>query len=265
MDIKNFTFKHAEKFALGIAIGYLIYTMIHTFLTLNLKTREFDTKLLSLSDVIDRKLKTSKPPEPYEELKDAARLELRFRTPPPAAYIQQPHIFDKFTKGETISGITTKDLLKKPALQALPHSEVAAPGSIEFTLKGGTADLALIQIRKLHKDRWLTESFTVEYGRTIGGKKVINGEPVDFNTHCKLIKIIPLAQKPLIIKTSTIRNEKGKFMGTSLAEEKHMISTLKIVFEDKKGEPHDLWIGELVNLGTETVTVYSSGNTNSNN
>lgn len=263
MDIKNFTFKHVEKFALGIAVGYLIYTMIYT---LNLGTHEFDTKLLSLSNVIDRKLKASMPPVLDNELKDAARLESRFTTPPPATHIQRPHLFGKFAKGETISGITTKDLLKKPELQTLPHSEVATPGSIEFTLKGGTADLALIQVRKLHKDKWLTESFTVENGKQIGGEKVINREPIDFNTHCRLIRIIPLAQKPLIIKKSTLlRNEKGEFIGTSLVEEKHMISTSKIVFEDKKGKSYDLWIGELVNLGTETVTVYSSVNTSSTN
>ncbi|MCF6153820.1 MAG: hypothetical protein E3K36_00905 [Candidatus Brocadia sp.] len=266
MDIKNFTFKHVEKFVLGITIAYLVYAMVHTFITLNLRTREIDTKLLSLSNVINRKLKTSMPPTLDKELKNAVRLESRFTTPPPATSVQQSHLFGKFTKGETVSGITTKDLLKKPELQALPHSEAPAPGSIEFTLKGGTAELALIQVRKLHNDIWLTESFTVENGKPIGDKRVINRKAVDFNTHCRLIKIIPFAQKPLILKKSTLlRNEKGEFIGTSLAEEKHMISTSKIVFEDKKGESHDLWIGELVNLGTETVTVYSSVNIPSTN
>jgi hypothetical protein len=40
-----------------------------------------------------------------------------------------------------------------------------------------------------------------------------------------------------------------------MTDEKHMISTSKIVFADKKGDVYNLWIGELVNLGTETVTV----------
>lgn len=266
MDIKNFTFKRVEKFALGIASGYLIYALLHTFIVLHLRTHEIDTKLVSLSSVIGRKLKTSMPPAPDKDLEDAAQLESRFTTPPPATHVQRSHLFIKFTKGETISGITTKDLLKKPELQTLPHSEGATPGSIEFTLKGGTADLALIQVRKLHKDKWLTESFTVEGGKTIGGKKIIDREPVDFNTYCKLIKIIPSAQKPLIFKKSALlRNEKGEFTGTFLTEEKHMISTSKIIFKDKKGESYDLWIGELVNLGTETVTIYSSGNTSSTN
>ena len=79
---------------------------------------------------------------------------------------------------------------------------------------------------------------------------------MDFNTCCTLIEIVPLAQKPLVMKkTAVLRNEKGDFLGTSMTDEKHMISTSKIVFEDKKGGVYNLWIGELVNLGTETVTV----------
>ena len=266
MDIKDFTFKHVKKFVLGITVCYLVYTVIHTFITSSLEMHGIDTKLLSLSGAIGRKLKTSIPSALDKELKDAAQLELRFTTPPSANFLQRPHLFCKFTKGETISDITTKDLLKKPEIQALPRLEVTTPGDTEFILKGGTADLALIQVRKLHKDKWLAESFTVENGKTIGEKIIIDRKPVDFNTHCKLIKIIPLAQKPLVIKKSTLlRNEKGDFLGTSLAEEKHMISTSKIVFEDKKGESYDLWIGELVNLGTETVTIYSSVNTSSAN
>lgn len=266
MDMRNLAFRHVEKFVLGIAMGYLIYTIIHTFVILNLRTFEFDARLLSLSNVIDRKLKTGIPPARDNELNDAARLESRFTTPPPADYVQRPRLFSKFTEGEVISGITTGDLLRKPQSQTLSHKGVPAPGSMEFVLKGGTADLALIQVRKLHRDNWLTESFAVENGKTIGEKKVINREVVDFNTHCRLIKIIPLAQKPLIMKkTISLRNEQGEFIGTFLSEEKHMISTSKIVFEDKKGVAYDLWIGELVNLGTETVTVHSIVNTSTAN
>ncbi|GAN33145.1 MAG: hypothetical protein DYG83_02965 [Candidatus Brocadia sp. AMX2] len=266
MNIKNFTFRHVEKFVLGITAGYLVYALLHIFIVLHLRAHETDTKLASLSNVIERKLKTSVPPALNKEREEAAQLESRFTTPPPATRLLHSHLFVKFTKGETISGITTKDLFKKPELQTLPYSACPTPGSIEFTLKGGTADLALIQVRKLHKDSWLTESFIVEGGKTIGGKKIIAREPVDFNTYCKLIKIIPSAQKALIFKKSALlRNEKGEFIGTSLAEEKHMISTSKIVFKDKKGESYDLWIGELANLGTETVTIYSSVNTASTN
>ena len=51
-----------------------------------------------------------------------------------------------------------------------------------------------------------------------------------------------------------LRDEKGEFLGTSITEETHMISTSKIVFETKK-ESCNLWIGELVNIGTDTITV----------
>ncbi len=266
MNIKNFAFKHGEKFILGIAIGYLVYTVIHTFTIVNLRTHKIDTTLLSLSNGIDRKLRTSTPPALDKDIEDAAQLESRFTTPPSANLLQRPYLFSKSTRGGTISGITTRDLLKKPEVQTLSHLEVLTPGNTEFTLKGGTADLALIQVRKLHKDKWLTESFAVENGKTIGEKKVINREAVDFSTHCKLIKIIPLAQRPLMIKKSNLlQNEKGEFIGTSLTVEKHMISTSKILFEDKKGESYDLWIGEFANLGTETVTIYSPGNTSSTN
>lgn len=266
MDIKNFTFKHIEKFALGIMTCYFVYAIIHTFITSSLEVHEIDTKLLSLSNVIDRKLKTSMPPVLDTELKEASQLESRLSTPPPASLLQRPYLFSKFVKGEPIPEITTKDLLKKPALQSLSPSAIADPGNTEFILKGGTADMALIQIRKLCYDKWLTKSFTVEKGESIGREKIIGKEKVDFNTHCKLVEIIPFAQKPLAIKKTTIlQNERGEFLGTSLAVEKYMVSTSKIIFEDKKGDTHNLWIGELVNLGTETVTVHSALNASSTN
>ena len=256
MDIKNFIFKHIEKFTLGIAACYLIYTVIHTLVTLNLETHGIDAKLQSLSIVIDRKLKTGIPPPLDAERKDAAQLESRLTTPPPANLLQRPFLFSKFIHGEPNTEITTSDLLKKPEPRSSSCIEVPIRGDTEFVLKGGTADMALIQVRKLYKDTWWIESFTVEKGKIIGKKKKIGTETVDFNTCCTLIEIVPLAQKPLIMKkTAVLRNEKGDFLGTSMTDEKHMISTSKIVFEDKKGGVYNLWIGELVNLGTETVTV----------
>ena len=55
---------------------------------------------------------------------------------------------------------------------------------------------------------------------TIGEKKIIGKETVDFDTYCKLIEIVPQAQKPLVIKKTTIvQNEKGEFSGSSFTEE----------------------------------------------
>lgn len=256
MDIKNFIFKHIEKFALGIAVCYLIYTVIHTFITLHLETHRVDAQLQSLSGVIDKKLTTGAPPRAGAERKDAAQLESRLTTPPPANLLLRPYLFSKFIHGESNTEITTSDLLKKPEPGTSSRIEATFRGDTEFVLKGGTADMALIQVRKLHNDTWRIESFTVEKGKIIGKKKKIGAETVDFNTCCTLREIVPIAQKPLVMKkTMVLRNEKGDFLGTSITGEKHMISTSKIVFEDKKGDVYNLWIGELVNLGTETVTV----------
>lgn len=256
MDIKNFIFRHIEKIALGIAACYLIYAVIHTLVTLNLETHRVDAKLQSLSSAIDRKLKTGTPPPVDAERKDAAQLESRFTTPPPANLLERPFLFSKFIHGETNTEVTTSDLLKKPEPRTSSGTEVPIRGDTEFILKGGTADMALIQVRKLYKDIWWIESFTVEKGEIIGKKKKIGTETVDFNTCCTLIEIVPIAQKSLVMKKTTVlRNEKGDFLGTSMTDEKHMISTSKIVFEDKKGDIYNLWIGKLVNLGTETVTV----------
>ncbi len=266
MDIKNFTFKHIEKFALGITVCCVIYAIIHTIIISSLEVHEIDTKLLSLSNVIDRKLKISMPPDLNTELKDASQLESRLTNPPPASFLQRPYLFGKFVKGEPVPEVTTEDLYEKSELPPLSQSEGTNQGDTEFILKGGTADMALIQVRKLDNDKWLAESFTVKKGGAIGREKTIRKKPVDFNTHCKLVEIIPFAQKPLVIKkTSILRNEKGEFLGTALTEEIYMISTSKIVFEDKKGDPYNLWIGELANLGTETVTVHSALNTSSTN
>lgn len=256
MDIKNIIFKYIEKIILGITVCYLVYTTVHIFILVSLKTHSVDTKLLSLSDTIEMKLKASTPPPISVEIKDAALLEQRLATPPSVSLLQRPQVFSKFSKGEAVSGITTKDLLKKQELQASRRLEGVPPGNIEFIFKGGTADMALIQVRKLHKGKWRVEGFVVEKEKTIGETRIIGNDTVNFDTQCKLIEIIPLAQKPLVIKkTTAIRDEKGEFLGTSITEETHMISTSKIVFETKKGESYNTWIGELVNLGTDTVTV----------
>ena len=266
MNVKNFVFKHIEKIALGITICYLIYTAVHTFMILNLEVRRTDTKLLSLSSAIERKLKTSTPPAIDTELKHAEQLTSRLTLPSPASPLQRPQIFSKYMKEEAVSDITTKGLLKKPESQTAARSEDFILGEIEFVFKGGTADMALVQVRKLYKDKWWTESFTVERGETIGEKKTMGKETVDFDTYCKLIEIVPQAQKPFIInKTTVVRNEKGEFLGSSFTAETHMISASRITFEYKRGESYNLWIGELAKVGTDTVTVNPSTSVSSTN
>ena len=266
MNIKNFVFKHVEKIVLSITICYLIYTSVHTFIILSIEVHSTDTKLLSLSNTIERRIKTSVPPIVDTELKNDEQLVLRLTSPPSASSLPRPYIFGKFTKEKTVSDITTKDLLKKPGLQSAARLEGIAPSEMEFIFKGGTADMALVQVRKLYKDQWWTESFTIEKGETIGEKKIIGKETVDFDTYCKLMEIVPHAQKPLVIKkTAVVQNEKGEFLGSSFTEETHMISVSKIIFEDKKGESYHLWIGESVKVGTDTVAVYPSTNASSTN
>lgn len=264
--MKNITFKHIEKIVLGIAICYFIYTAVHTFIILNIRVQRTDTKLLSLSGTIERKIKTSVPPIVDTELKNDEQLALRLTSPPSAMLLPRANIFGKFTKEKTVSDITTKDLIKKPALQTTPRLEDITLGEMEFIFKGGTADMALVQVRKFYKDKWWVESFTIEKGETIGEKKIIGKETVDFDTYCKLIEIVPQAQKTLIIKkTTVVQNEKGEFLGSSFTEETHMISASKIIFEDKKGESYHLWIGELVKVGTNTVTPCPLTNASSTN
>ena len=265
MNIKNFIFKHIEKLGFGIAVCYLIYTAVHTFIILNIEAHRTDAKLLSLSNTIERRIKTSVPPIVDTELKNDEQLALRLTSPPSASPLPRPYIFGKFIKEKTASDITTKDLIKKPELQP-ERLEGIIPGEIEFVFKGGTADMALVQVRKLYKDKWWTESFTIEKGETIGEKKIIGKETVDFDTYCKLIEIFPQAQKPFIIKkTTVIQNEKGEFLGSSFTEETHMISSSKIIFVDKKGESYNSWIGELVKVGTDTVTTCPLTNASSTN
>ena len=266
MNIKNFIFKHIEKLVLGIAICYLAYTAVHTFIISSIEAHRTNSKLLSLSSAIERKIKTSVPPIVDMELKNDEQLALRLTSPPSASLLPRPYIFGKFTKEKTGSDITAKDLLKKPELQPTTRLEGATPTEIEFIFKGGTADMALVQVRKLYKDKWWTESFTMEKGETIGGKKTIGKETVDFDTYCKLMEIIPQAQKPLVIKkTMAVLNGKGEFLRSSFTDEIHMISASKIMFEDKKGESYHLWIGESVKVGTDTVSVYPSTNASSTN
>lgn len=262
MSPGNFLFKYVEKFVLGIAVCYLIYTVFYTFMRLKRETYEVNTKLQSLSGVIDRKLKMSIPPVISTKLKEAMQLELRFTMPPDANSLQQFKVFSKLAKGKLISDITMRDLLRNAELQTNPHLNADVPGDREFIFKGGTPKLALIQVRRLYKDIWWTKSFIVEEGKTIGEKKIVKGETIDFDTQCKLIEIVPSAQKPLTMKrTNVLRDRENNFLGISLTEEIQMISTPKIVFEYKKGKSYDLWIGEFVNLGTDTVVVHPPTNT----
>lgn len=265
MDVKAILFKYVEKIVLGIAICYLIYTIIYAVIVPGIETHKINTRLLSQSDTIDSKLRISKPPLIEKERKEAELMDLRFTTPPTAKPLQQAYILSKFTRDEVVSGITTRDLLNKSELKSHGRLEVSVPGDTEFVYKGGTAELALIQVRKLYNDVWWAESFTVEKGQRIGQKKTIKKVPIDFDTRCKLLEIVPFAQKPMTFnKTSIVRNDKtGEFLGTKLEPEIHAITTPKIVFENKKGEAYNLWVGELVNLGTETVPVRSSTKTSS--
>lgn len=254
--MRYFLFKHSEKFILGIIVCYLIYTIICTFIASSSKTQNIDSRLLSLSTIIDRKLKTGVPPPIDAERKEAEQLGLRFTDPPAANLLLRPYLSFDSTSGESNRDITTKDLLKKPEMQSSSDREGIIQGTTEFVLKGGTADMALIQVRKFYRDKWWAESFTVAKGEIIGREKKIGAETVDFQTYCRLIKITPLAPKPFFTrKTNVLRNEKNEFLGVSLTEEKHMIPTSQVVFEDKKGESYHVWIGELVKLGTETVAV----------
>lgn len=266
MNIKKFIFKHVEKLGIGIAVCYLIYASVHTFVILDMDAYRTDAKLLSLSNTIEKKLKTSVPPVVDTELENAEQLLLRLTSPPPASPLQHQDIFGKFIKQKTVSGVTSKDLLKKPALQPTDRLVDITPGEMEFVFKGGTADMVLLQVRKLYKDKWWTESFTTGKGEFIGKKKLMGKETVDFDTDCRLIEIVPQAQKPLIIKkTAVVRNEKGEFLGSSFTAETHMISASKIIFEDRNMVSHGLWIGELVRLGTETVAVHPLTNVSSAN
>lgn len=256
MYIKYFLFKHIEKLIFGIVVYYLVYTIICTFITASLKIQNIDSKLLSLSTITDRKLKAGVPPPLNSKRKEAEQLALRFTTPPAASLLLRPYLSVNFTSGGSDMDITTKDLLKKPEMQSASGMEGTIQGTTEFILKGGTADMALIQVRKFYRDKWWAESFTVGKGEIIGREKKIGAEGIDFHTYCRLTEITPLAPKPFFTrKTTVIRNEKNEFLGVSLTEEKHMIPTSQIVFENKKGESYHVWIGELVKLGTETVAV----------
>src|SRR3989338_2980559 len=51
MNIKYFIFKHIEKLVLGIAICYLAYTAVHTFIIPSIEAHKTNSKLLSLSRV----------------------------------------------------------------------------------------------------------------------------------------------------------------------------------------------------------------------
>ncbi len=237
-----------EKFVFGVVLCYLIYTTIHTLVLLNREAYEVDAKLQLLSDTMDRKLRTGKPPVPDLQFNDAELMELRFTTPPVAQVLQRPRVFRRSSR----EGIVARNIIKDIPVKDSGH-ETPVPDT-EFIFKGGTSQMALIQIRKLHNNIWWTKSFAIEQGKAIGEKATIKKEVIDFDTYCKLREIIPLAQKPVTFKkTNILQDEKGNFSGILLTEEIQMVSTPKIVFECREGKYYGLWIGESVSLSDGTV------------
>lgn len=261
MDINTLLIKHSGKFILGVMVCCFFYTMFHTFILLNSKTHKIVSSLDSSSNVIERKLLTSKPPEGEISLTNAQQMELRFTVPPEPNLLQRAFVFNTSIKDRR-ENINIKDLLKKRQYRDASRLTVAEKGDTEFIYKGGTEDLALIRVRKLYQDVWRENSFTVSKGMPIGTKKIVGKETINFDTRCKLMEIIPSAQKTIIIKKRILqKNEKGEFIGSTIREEPHMITSSKILFKNRDGKSYSLWAGELVNLGTETVSIVSSENT----
>ncbi|MBM4055193.1 MAG: hypothetical protein FJ264_11115 [Planctomycetes bacterium] len=261
MDKNNLLFKHSGKFIFGVMACCFLYTMFHTFILLNSKTHKIVFSLDTSSNAIERKLSTSKPPEDEIVLTNAQQMELRFTEPPEPNALQRAYVFTTSIK-DSRENITISDLLKKRHYQDASRLTITEKGDTEFIYKGGTGDLALIQVRKLYQDVWRENSFTVSKGMSIGTNKIVGKETINFDTRCKLMEIIPFAQKPIITKKRILqKNEKGEFVGTTVMEEPHMITSSKILFKNRDGESYSLWAGELVNLGTETVSIVSSENT----
>src|SRR3990170_446187 len=117
MDVKNFIFKHIEKIILGIAVSYLIYTVINTLIILNINSYKENARLESLSNVVERKLETSTPPKIETELDDAVLLESRLTISPSADVLQRPQVFSVF-------GIATMDTSAKKETKISPVSEI---------------------------------------------------------------------------------------------------------------------------------------------
>jgi hypothetical protein len=255
MNLKDFLFRHIEKFVFVVALCYLIYTTIHTLVILKREAYEIDTKLQLLSGTIDRKLRIEMPPAIDVQLKEAEQMELRLTAPPDANILQRPLVF---------RGPSHERIVLYRKIDDLPVKEIQVEAPVpdtELIFRGGTAKMALIQIRKLYNDMWWIKSFTVEKGKVIGEKATIKREVIDFDTHCKLVEIIPLAQKPMTLKkTNILQDEKGNFSGILLTEEIQMVSTPKIVFECREGKSYGLWIGESVNLSEGTVTAHVTTN-----
>ncbi|MDR4507813.1 MAG: hypothetical protein MRJ65_06185 [Candidatus Brocadiaceae bacterium] len=261
MNLKNIVLKHGEKFIIGLIVCGLVYVTVYTYFLLNSKVQKIRDGFESYRRVVDNKLKTSKPMGIVTPLNHSVRLNDRFTSPPKARILPKPHIFWKLVNDEAISGVEAKDLLKKSDRENLPGLKVSVPGDTEFVYKGGTADLALIQVRKHYGEKWWEESFAVKKGEAIGRKVKTGKQTIDYDTRCKLVNIIPDTQKSLVLKKSQVlQDENGKFLGTSITDEIFKVTASSIVFTNDVGESYKLWVGERVNLGTQTVAVRKTTN-----
>ena len=124
--------------------------------------------------------------------------------------------------------------------------EAEVTGSAEIVFKGMVRDLAFVVVRKKIDGQWRVHGFPTKVGETIGGKKIVGGEMLDFTTNYVLQEIVYNAQRPkTLMRKLLILNEKGELVGTRMVPgETYMKSTSKIKYKDGDGIINELWLEE---------------------
>lgn len=251
--LKELILQYFDKISLGVAIMLLSYAIFSFYA--NYIEEESVKKIREYSPVVERYFKQSKPPG-ILELNYMARMEKAFETLPAPSTVKIIHTYKPIETQEFLSETDTKAQFPFTGIVSKPVAPGGfIPGDTEIVYKGGTPYKALIVIRKEDQGNVIEQGFIVEHGEIIGANDPINGKRViDFKTGCTLKEIIPNAKKKLFTNKRIVKlDEKGEFIGALVEQEPYYISTMKIVYENKRtGSTDELWLGSTVNIGTVT-------------
>lgn len=251
--LKELILQYFDKIALGVAIMLLSYAIFSFYA--NYIEDESVKKINEYSPIIERYFKQSKPPDGLE-LNYIGRMEKAFETLPTPLPLKIIHPYKPTEAEEFLSETDIKARFHTTGVG--PKSEAQRefiPGDTEIVYKGGTPYKALIVIRKGGQENVIEQGFITAPGEIIGANDPINGKRViDFKTGCTLMEIIPNAKKKLFTNKRLVKlDEKGEFIGALIEQEPYYISTMKIVYENKRtGSTDELWLGSTINIGTIT-------------
>ncbi|MGR3177542.1 MAG: hypothetical protein ACUZ8E_05760 [Candidatus Anammoxibacter sp.] len=243
--IKDIFFLYFDKIAIGFAVLVFSYSIFNFFT--NIGKDDAVKKIEEFSPIVERNVKRGEPDE-ITELDYAMRLEGMFDNIPLPVDIEINKPYKRKAPEKPSSD---------PGLRVTQQQTGFEPGDTEIVYKGGTAQKAIIIIKKSTEEYELEQSFIILPGEKIGEYKPLNDKKrvEDFMTGCTLLSIEIDAKKSINSSKILVNlDDKGEFINTSLKSDPYRITTMKIIYKNERlgGAIKELLLGASANIGTVT-------------